>query len=336
MINSEVKDKSLLTENEFVYYISPSDFKIVKEYLHEVYKRSEGACRNQKRFVRGCLNYIRKDLEAITMPDVKDYLENEIDNRRLKLNSKETCRSYLKSFFFYVQARFLINNINFINPVPIKKVFQFDKHEQDFKKITDEEEDIFSKKELLNILELSKKHKFRDFIFFCILIVTGMRLSECLTIKIENISLKRRFIQTGFVKDARKSDKALLFFFPKNFAPFLEKYIRILNGSSLWLFPGKTSYWQKSSWYNYIAKTYGIEVQLGDKKNYYSKYTKSHSFRRTLITRRLKNGCPLLISEMLMNHKSSSVEGMHYFRLSIRGKRDYYDKWFPYYDFPYF
>lgn len=47
-------------------------------------------------------------------------------------------------------------------------------------------------------------------------------------------------------------------------------------------------------------------------------------------------GCPLWASDGLMNHKSSSVEGEYYIKLSIEEKRKLYDKYFPYRLIPYF
>jgi len=314
----------ILSKKKFSYNIQNEDFNLVESYLKGVEKRSYPTYKNHKHIIIDCLNYIDKDIQKISMIDVKDFLENVIDNKPIKLDSKETYRSILTSFFYYVQSIYLSKNVEFRNPVPIKRVFQFRKNENDFTKISDINNNIYSKNDLLEILNTSKKHRFRDFIIFSFLTIDGPRISETLSIRVENINLKERYFETGFTKNARKSNKGLLFFFSEAFKPYLEKYMQFLNIKSGWLFKGRNSHLQTTSFYMYVKKNYG------------EKYSRFHTFRRTLITNRIKIGCPLLISEMLMNHKSSSVEGEHYLELSINEKRDLYDKYFPYYDIPYF
>jgi len=315
----------ILSEN-IGYIISPEDLSILGNYLSEVEKRSHGACLNQKGKILKCLNYLKKPIMEITMIDIVDYFKCDIDISDLKLNSKESHRSYLKSFFYYVQSILLDQGIVYNTPVPIQKVYNFTKRTNDFKKISEQEEDVFSIKELQEILDQSKINRYRDFIMYGIVISTGMRISECLTIKIENINLTECYIETGMEKDARKSDKALLFFFPRGFKPYLENYLLVLGKKNGWLFPGRNNL--------PISKT-GLRKYCN--KHYRVKYTKFHAFRRTLITRRMKDkGCDLLISEMLMNHAPSSVEGKHYVKLSIKEKREYYDKNFPFNDITYF
>ena len=55
-----------------------------------------------------------------------------------------------------------------------------------------------------------------------------------------------------------------------------------------------------------------------------------HTFRRSRITEMSKMGCSTSISELLLNHIPSSVEGKHYIKLSVREKRKFYDKYDPY------
>lgn len=314
-----------ITITEINYEIAQHDFELLEDYLKEVDKRSSGSFKNQKGILLKCLNYINKDIQEISMIDIKKYFDEVVDKKKLALDSKETYRSYLKSFFSYIQFRLLDKNIDFRIPIPSKLVYKFTKDEGDFKRQSEMGEDVFNNAELLEILEMAKKTNYRDFILYSILTITGMRVSEALTIKVENINLEERYIETGFVKDARKSNKALLFFFPKKFKPFLEKYIRYLDNKTEWLFKGRKSYYQTNSWFKQAKKYYSL------------KYTQFHKFRRTLITKRIKDlKCPLLISEMLMNHKSSSVEGEHYFKLSIVEKRELYDQYFPYSNFRYF
>ena len=176
------------------------------------------------------------DLKKISMIDIKNYFDNVIDVRIKKKSekpigrdSKEVYRSYLSSFFDYVIGRFLQINIEYRNPVPNKRIYKFNLQKSDIRKHSDINDEIFTEQELLDILEASKKKNLRDFILFSLLIIDGARISEILTIKIEDVHLEERYFETGFEKNARKStrfsNKSLIFFFPEKFRPYLEQYI---------------------------------------------------------------------------------------------------------------
>ena len=212
--------------------------------------------------------------------------------------------------------------------MPNDKFFKFTQKEFDIKKQSDVEAEIFTNVELLEILEFAKKRNFRDFILFSLLIITGARVSEVLSIKVKDVHLEKRFFETGFVKGARKtslsSKKSLIFFFPENFCKYLEMYLTILGKGEVWLFPGRSKHYHYNSCHRYVKLNYG------------QNFSNFHKFRKTLITNRVKMECPLWASEGLMNHKFSSVEGEYYIKLSLDEKRELFDKYFPYRFIPYF
>ncbi|MFW9970766.1 MAG: tyrosine-type recombinase/integrase [Candidatus Odinarchaeota archaeon] len=271
------------------------------------------------------------------MGDITEYFDNIIDlrinkknNNPISIKSKEAYRSYLKSFFDYVIGRLLKHNVEYRNPVPNKGIYKFTRHDSDIKKQKNIIDEVFSEQELLEILNQSKKKSLRDFIIYALLVIDGTRISEILTIKIEHIHLNERYFETGFEKNARKttrfSDESLIFFFPENFKPYLEQYINYIGKDNLWLFPNRRSHLTYGGFRNYVIM------------NYEKRFRLFHKFRHTLISNRLfKTECPLWISEGLNNHKiSDSTEIKHYAKFTIEQKRDLYDRYFPYYDFPYF
>jgi len=317
--------KAIIIE-EFTYKLSPSNFEIIEGYLNEVEKRSHPAYKNHKSVILKCLNWVKKPLETITMLEVKEYFEKEMDLvASTKLSSKEAYRSYLNSFFDYVVSYMLSEKKLYNNPVPNKRVFKFSKKSNDIKKVSEEVTEVYTVNELQILLDNAKLNRFRDFIVYGILISTGMRISECLSIKIQNINLKQRYIETGFVKNARKSDKGLLFFIPEGFIPYLENYLLYLGKTAGWLFPSSK------------GKHLTVDGMRGRANRYFGyEYSLFHQFRRTKITKQMKMGCNPLISEVLMNHAPSSVEGQSYVKLSIDEKRDYFDQFFPFKQISYF
>ena len=333
----------IVSKSDFNYIFKNFDYKIIQDYFNEVFKRSTASFKNQKSTILNLLNYLNKNLREITMVDIKNYFDNIIDikinkrnNKTISINSKNAYRSYLKSFFDYMIGRFLEENIELRNPVPNKQIYKFTQLESDIQKQSTINDEIFTEQELIEILKLSKKKSLRDFILYSLLIIDGARISEILTTKIANINLKGRYYETGFVKDARKStrhsNKSLIFFFPENFRPYLEQYINYIEIGNIWLFPGRTNHLSYGGFRNYVFDTHTMKM------NYDRKYRRFHKFRTTLISNRLiKMECPLWISEGLTNHKiSESTQIKHYTKFTIEQKRDLYDKYFPYYKFPYF
>jgi len=310
------------TRLKLQFNYSNRDLEIISDYLNEKEKKSDGSYRNAKSIVYRCLNYIGKPLEQIKYKDGKDYLRSLERNKNVKPTSKDTYRSYLRFFFEFVKYALKEEGIEFSNPIPPKRFFAFSLPEIENKPKV-EAELIFKQEDLRELLHLSLKRKLRDFIIFGILTFTGMRISECLTIKIEYIDTNKRKISTGFVKGARKTysmtGKGLEFFIPRSFAIYLDHYIALLGTEIGFLFPGreKGTHYAVQSWRNQVKK-------------YYGKFRLLHSFRRTLITKRLSMGCPLYISMGLMNHHSGIVQVENYWKLSDDEKLALYDKYNPF------
>jgi len=304
----------------------------VNSYLNEVKKRSDYAYYNNKSVIRLFFEYINKPADKITKIDVRNYFRDVIDKKNLKKDTKNTYRAYLSSFFDFVESIQLKKDIDFSNPVPSKRIFQFTKKPTDIKKKSEQEIKLLTKKQIFQIIEYCKRNKSkRHFIFFGLAICTGARCSELLSIKIDNINLGERFLETGFEKNARKSTRiiedALMFFIPRRLTEYLKNYILTLD-SEEWLFPSPskpdhigTGFAEYS--YRQIRKALSFHFSM-------------HYFRHSLITYLKANECPQDIREGLLNHVPSSTQGRRYEHLDTPEKRALYDKYFPYYSIKYF
>jgi integrase len=220
---------------------------------------------------------------------------------------------------------YLANDKLYNNPVPSKKIFQFTKKSTDIKRFSQIALKILSKKQIDEILKYAEENMdLRSLTILLLEVFTGARISEVRTILREDVHLDERFFETGFTIDARKStlNKAsgLIFFYPEILTPYLKAYERTLENSQ-WYFPGYSdaplSSTSARKIYVKIRKEIGV-------------YFSFHYFRRSLITERRKIGCPEDVSEGLMCHNSSSVEGESYVKLTVKEKRDLYDKYDPY------
>jgi len=91
----------VLNKDDLNYKIKNRDYKIVKDHLIEVEKRSHGSFRNRKGVVLECLNFINKDLKDIKTYMVKTYFETVLDRKDIQHSSKKTYRSNLNSFLSF-------------------------------------------------------------------------------------------------------------------------------------------------------------------------------------------------------------------------------------------
>ena len=324
--------------------LSKKDRFFINSYLYEVKKRSDFAYRNHKCILKNLLENVHKPVLKINKLDIRNYFNDVLDvkkwinhdgkERHIKLKTKEAYRAYLTSFFNHVDSLLLKKNKSYQNPVPNKNVYKFTKRDIDTSNKSDRDKKLLSKEKILLILNYVRKNmKMKHFIAYGLMICTGARCLEILTIKLKDIKLNERYFETGQVKNARKSTihtgESLMFFYPENFRVYLKNYILSLKENEEWLFP---STYKKGShvWISYVDyHKKNIIQKLGFKFH-------AHMFRHSMITHLKNNGCLLDYREGLLNHCPSSIQGKFYEHPEIPEKRAIYDKFFPYKDFPYF
>lgn len=301
-----------------------------EKFLEEVKKRSPGSYVNNKLAIRDLIREIPKPFTEFRMIDIQHYFLDFIDKKTIgeseisiKKTTKNTKRYMIMSFFNFIKKTLLLYDIEFSNPVPSKKIFKFSTNEDDISLVSDEDLKILNIKQLIKILNYTYNN-IRDFILFGLAIFSASRISEIRTIMIKHINLKNCSFQTGFIPGARKSTlhtgKGLLFFFPLGFKKYVKRYLDTLPNEK-YLFPGYKN--------NCLSRDAVQKILTNVRKKTKVKFT-WHTFRRSHITAMSNKGCPLVISEFLLNHAPSSVEGKSYIKLSIKEKRKFYDKYDPY------
>lgn len=312
-----------------------NDDEILQGYLLKCFNRSTGSYNNNKSILKHFLNTINKKISKITVFDIMEYFETSLDKKNIKKSTKNTIRYTLKSFFNYVKKQYLKEGKEYTNPVPERDLFEFSQKAEDIKRQSTYKLPILSMDELEQIKEyfeknekLFKKKKItRNYLLFLIAIFTGARISEVRTLRVNDINITERYLESGFIKDARKttlrSEESLLFFFPEYLIEPLKEYLKIRKFNSEFLFysPMNPTKPLSHELCQVICKK--ISKKLGFKFTW-------HYFRKTMITERIKMGCPEGLSEVLSNHVGTSVEWESYIKLSIEKRREKYDEFFPY------
>ena len=303
-----------------------------EKFLEEVKKRSPGSYINNKLVIRDLIKEIPKPFTEFSMIDMQNYFLEVIDNQKLKKTSKNSKRYMLMSFFNFIQKTLLAYKIEFSNPVPSKKIFKFATNLDDISHVSDEELKLLTINQLIKILDYTynERDNLRDFILFGLDITSGARISEIRTIMTKDVNLKNCSFQTGFIPGARKTtlhtNKSLLFFFPIGFKKYIKRYLWIVQDEK-YLFPGYKN--------NCLSRDSAQKILDKVRKKTKIKFT-WHYFRRTIISMRIKKGCPKWLSKGLANHAPSDVQEKSYIKLSIKEKRAYYKKYFPFGKISYF
>ena len=318
----------LAVKNDFSFEISAESLELLNAHLNEKLKSSVKTMEKNRYVLLVFLNHVKRNVLDVSPRDALEYL-NFLESRRdIGKSTKDQYRSDILMFFEYIEFWQRVNhNPTYRNPVPNSRIFKFSetKKTKDITKVSS-----FTKEQLVKLLKLAKMRNLRDYMLFQLLIKVGMRISEAVTIRIENIDFTERTIITGMEPRARKSsrhfeDKQLVFFFSRKLGLKLREYVLYLNKTSGWLFEGyKGNHLNITNGSTTILKYY--HERMGFKFGF-------HAFRRTLITRRKKHydgqDGRLKIadweSEIIMNHVPKTVEHKHYLKLSTAEKREIFD-----------
>ncbi len=304
--------------------LNKKDFAIVEQFL----KIKEQTGKHTRCVSESTLKDFFKFVNKSEILDIDEFYCEEyffdINSRNLKYSSKKTKRSQINSFFEYFRRKVRRTNPTYYNPVPTLKECNFSADifslEEEEKKV---KEAIFSIKQIENMLRKLYFTKQIYFVVSLLLFFCGMRISECVSIKIENVDLEKRFLITGIEEGARKSNKRgnkpLYFCFPPIVAYFLKEYIlelKVQYPDNIWLFKGVNGHICSNSYQIYLKSKFNA---------------KSHSFRKTLLTfaLNLNNSTPLHFTELLTNHKISNVVMGFYNKISIEERVAIYDKFLP-------
>jgi integrase len=244
----------------------------------------------------------------------------------------------LNAFFKYYEEMMEEVDPAYVNPMP-RKTLKIEKPmatpQQEEQEILDS---VFTVEHILQVLKRAHSISQRStrsttrqmFPILALLTVCGMRLSECVSIRIQNLHLKERYLVTGMEENARKNKRPLTFCFPEEVGILLQEYLlerHQTHPQSDWLFP-----WRGSSKDKHLT----VEAVQAFLRKLFPHHelgvpVESHTFRRTLSTFRL-NGekpAPLHIEETLSNHAITSLVMRSYNKYKVEMRRRDYDHYFP-------
>lgn len=224
--------------------------------------------------VRLFLNQLNKDAKETSEDDIKLYFAELIANKRLSPRSIAVKKASLKFFYEEVLNKKIIN----LKTPKIPKSIPVFLTKEEIKRLFDSSS---SKKSLL-IMKL--------------LYSTGLRVSECVNLKISDLELEEG---VGWVRSG-KGDKDRAIFFPLSLSNELKNYILTLSETEQYLFPGGQ---------NGHLSTRNIQkiINLAAKKAGISKKVTAHKLRHSFATHNLDKGVDIRIIQELLGHSDLST-----------------------------
>lgn len=246
--------------------------------------------------------FLKKDLTLVTEEDIRDYLEL-LELKKEQTTSKRRKISTFKSFYKYLYQNGIIDKKDY----PLTKI-AYPKLEKKLPK-------FIYYNDLLEILEESSKNKdgIRDRLIIEMLYATGLRVSELVNIKINDIDFNnRRIIVCG------KGNKERIVYYGEYAEKVLKEYLEThQKNKENYLFMNARGEKLTDRGVRYIIDK--IMQRLSVKT-----HVTPHVLRHTFATDMLNNGCDIKIVQELLGHSSLKTTEVYTHVTNERLKEVYY------------
>lgn len=276
--------------NDFISYISKKNYSIntYTSYINDLYYFTI---------------FVKKDLIKVTFEDVKDYLEH-LNLKKEKSSSVRRKISSLKSFYKFLYKNGYMDKKDY----PLTKV-AYPKMEKKLPK-------FIYYNDLLEIINESTKDKdgVRDRLIIEMLYATGVRVSELVNIKINDIDFNnRRIIVLG------KGNKERIVYYGEYAEEVLKEYLK--------------THERKNHNYLFVNAKGGQLTDRGVRyiiDNIMSKlsvkvHVTPHVLRHTFATDMLNNGCDIKVVQELLGHSSLKATEIYTHVTNEHLKKVYYE-----------
>lgn len=276
--------------NDFISYISKKNYSIntYTSYINDLYY---------------FYIFIKKDLTKVTFEDVKDYLEH-LNLKKEKASSIRRKISSLKSFYKFLYKNGYIDKKDY----PLTKI-AYPKMEKKLPK-------FIYYNDLLEIINESTKDKdgVRDRLIIEMLYATGVRVSELINIKINDIDFNnRRIIVLG------KGNKERIVYYGEYAEEVLKEYIKTHDRKNHnYLFVNSKGGKLTDRGVRYIIDN--IMSRLSVKV-----HVTPHVLRHTFATDMLNNGCDIKVVQELLGHSSLKATEIYTHVTNEHLKKVYYE-----------
>ncbi|MDU1053423.1 tyrosine-type recombinase/integrase [Clostridium baratii] len=283
-----------LEEEKEILDINKVNKNVVEEYIQFTKERGKYSFIANEKDLNTNYQDKRKDIgKEISVSTLNNYLRN------------------IKVFFNWLYDNELIK----FNNVTKAKFIKEKRKVKD--QLTDEEY-----KKLINKIDISKFSEYRDYIIINLIMDTGMRLSECLSITINDIDLVRRTILLS--AEVTKGKKDRFVFYSERMAKLINRWVKFkdaLKESDL-LFPTQRNTILTASNFEKNFRVYRERARI--RKN-----ITPHTLRNNFGRRFLLNGGDIFMLSKILGHSSVTVTEKAYLDVTIEDIREKYKRYSP-------
>lgn len=295
---------------------NPDNETIINQYLNH-YSYSNQSYKMRKSslnyfFNKDYFGYSKHifDIKTNTLIDYFEYL-NKLKN--INLTTKKGKWAIVKSLIDYCMEYY--RDFNFIVAIPKRTI----KWQKIHKIAKSNKTVIASIEEIRNILNYLREENFSSYCLFRLLIETGMRLGELLSIQVKDLNIVKRMV------NCRGKTGEKVYYFSENLTKDLRVY---LNGRK------KAQTNLNALFLNSKNKKYNTRLIQKTLERIRVKFNTDwitpHTFRRTLNTLRKNMGCSLEDRKILLGQKTGDVNIECYTILEYDNYIQSFDKYNPY------
>ena len=269
----------ILVEETMLYdYSELSDDRLIETFVAS--KRIEGCSEKTMRYYSSTINLvtkrINKPISTITTNDLRRFLSEYQDERRVSKVTMDNIRRILSSFYAWLEDE------DFIIKSPVRRIKKV-KTKKTVKEVYSDE-----------TLELLRDGccNLRDLAMVDLLSSTGMRVGELVNLQRDDIDFQNReCVVIG------KGDKERLVYFDARTKIHLLNYLNSRDDLNASLFVSLSKPYKslKISGVETRLKKIGSDLNLSD--------VHPHKFRRTLATRAIDKGMPIEQVQVLLGHQ---------------------------------
>lgn len=277
---------------------------------------SDNTIEGYQRDILGFFNYLERDLKVSkSLKDIdRELILNYINNLKNKGISKKTQSRFLASIKSFFRYQIREKNID-IDPTSTIESPKADKSLPDV--LTVDEIEL-----LLDTPQLNKNLGFRDKTMLEVAYGSGLRVSELLSLKLEDINL-----ELGFVKCIGKGSKERIIPIGEVALDFLVEYINnvrpqlVKNKRQRVLFVNSRGGSLSRQGFYKILLNYGKKAGI-------TKHLSPHTLRHSFATHLLENGADLRSVQEMLGHSDISTTEL-YTHLTVKHMKKIYNKAHP-------
>ena len=219
------------------------------------------------------LNYTKTEPTKVIEDQIQEYFAYLVSDKKQSPRSVAVKKAAIKFFFEQIMQKNIVN----LKTPKIPKSIPIFLTKNEIKRLFD---NTSSKKSLL-IIKL--------------LYSTGLRISECVNLKINDLELENKM---GWVR-LGKGGKDRAFFLSEKLGENIKKYIQTLDETEKYLFPGKNGH----------LTTRNVQKIISNiaKKAEIQKKVTAHKLRHSFATHNLDAGVDIRIIQELLGHSDLST-----------------------------